>query len=68
MCMGRTEQERGIRREVKKGRVYKLNRLIRKGFTLKVTSGQIHEGSEESVESMHREECFRQREELVQSS
>ena len=35
---------------------------------IEVRPEEIHEGSEERVESIHREECFRQREELVQSS
>lgn len=38
--MGRIKQVRGTGREVKKGRVYKFNRLIREVFTLKAHLGK----------------------------
>lgn len=39
MCMGRTARK-GNQKGSQEGRVHKLNRLIREGFTLKVTSGK----------------------------
>lgn len=63
--MERIKQGRQIHSVNEKGRVTTLNRIISQGFATKMDSGQISERSEGTVKGIHREECFRQKEQQV---
>ena len=52
--MERIREGRGMGRQVRRGPVITLNRMVREGFTTKVTSGQIHEGGK-GVKAIHGE-------------